>query len=282
MDIHPDEYTGITSRLPVGGSIKVAHNGCSSSAAMKITNQVEGLMFHCFKCGTSLFESAWNSPRERLRRQKTFEAYRAARMKESFDLPSDCSHSIPKAGLAWLGKGGWTLRLIRHYEIQWSAELNRVIIPIVPNGRYMGYIGRAVESWQQPKYLEKTKDGAYWASHRSPGNCRQLYTVVTEDVLSAGRCAKFLPSYSALGTSLGASLINELSRYAKVYVWFDPDKAGIKGAAKAIQQLSLLTEVEMLKSRDDPKRLTNDEIGRLLVSNQQDVTPASHPQTRVQ
>jgi hypothetical protein len=266
MDINPDEYAG-ASRLPVGGSMKVPHNGCSSSAAMKITNNVEGLMFHCFKCGMSLFESAWNSPRERLRRQKTFDAYRAARMKESYDLPSDCSHSIPEAGLAWLGSGGWTLRLIQHYEIQWSAELHRVIIPIVTKGKYMGYIGRAVESWQQPKYLEKTEDGAYWESTQMAPKCRPLSTqaVVIEDVLSAGRCAKFIPAYSALGTSLGHSLINELSKYNKVYVWFDPDKAGRKGAAKAINQLSLLTEVKMLKSRDDPKRLTDAEIRRLLV-----------------
>jgi len=264
MDIHPDEYTGITSRLPVGASIKVAHNGCSSSAAMKITNQVQGLMFHCFKCGTSLFDSAWNSPRERLRRQETFEAYRAARMKESYDLPSDCSHSIPKAGLAWLGSGGWTLRLIRHYEIQWSEELHRVIIPIVPNGRYMGYIGRGVLSWVRPKYLEKTHEGAYWASDPHLAECRQLYTVITEDVLSAGRTGKFYPSYSLLGTSLNATLINELSKYKKVFVWLDPDKAGIKGARDAVNRLSLFTDTVIVTSRADPKCLTNNEIREIL------------------
>lgn len=266
MDINPQEYTGITSRLPVGGSVKAVHNGCSSSAAMKITNQVEGLMFYCFKCRESFFVSSWNSPRERLRRQKTLDAYRAAQMDESYETPSDCSHSIPKEGLAWLGSGGWTLKLIRHYEIQWSESLHRVIIPIVTNGVYKGYIGRAVESWQQPKYLEKTEDGAYW---HSATRCRQLYTqaVVTEDVLSAGRCAKYVPSYSALGTSLGPSLITTLANYNKVYVWFDPDKAGIKGSIKALNQLSMLTEVQVLKSRDDPKRLTDEEIRRYLVSD---------------
>jgi hypothetical protein len=265
MDIIPDEYTGVTSRLQVGDSIKVIHNGCSSSAAMKITNKVEGLVFHCFKCGMSSFASAWNSPRERLRRQKTLEANEAAKVAESYEIPSDCSHFIPEAGLAWLGSGGWTLGLIQHYEIQWSKSLNRVIIPIVTKGKYRGYIGRAVESWQQPKYLEKTEDGAYWESSHIKKDCRQLYTVVTEDVLSAGRCARFVPAYSALGTSLGSSLIAELSNYNKVYIWFDPDKAGVKGAIQALNQLSMLTEVQVLKSRDDPKRLTDQEIRRFLV-----------------
>lgn len=275
MNINPEEYTGITSKLQVGASVKVVHNGCSSSAAMKITNDIEGLKFFCFKCREYCFESSFNSPRERLRRQKAFEAYEQAKASTSFELPSDCSHTIPEAGLSWLGSGGWTEQYIRHYEIQWSDKLSRVIIPIVSNGVYKGYTARACESWHKPKYLEKTEEGAYWESDANLIDCRQLSTdvcditscVLTEDVLSAGRTGRFTKSYSLLGTSLGTPLLNELVTYDRVYLWLDPDKGGIDGAKSMINRLRLFTEVIMLKSRDDPKRLPNDEIRRILVCN---------------
>jgi len=263
MEIRPEEYTGVTSKLQIGGSAKVPHNGCSSSPAMKITNDVDGLKFFCFKCREYCFESSFNSPRERLRRQEAFEAYEQARACTSYELPPDCSQSIPEAGLAWLGSGGWTGAFIRHYKIQWSQKLQRVIIPIVPDGNYMGYIGRAIESWQWPKYLEKTKEGAYWKS--GPQDCRQLSTVVTEDILSAGKCGKIYPSYALLGTSLGTPLLNELTKYSRVYLWLDPDKGGVNGVKTMINRLRFFTEVIVLKSRDDPKRLPDDEIRRLLV-----------------
>jgi hypothetical protein len=265
MNINPEEYTGLTSKLPIGASIKAVHNGCSSSAAMKITNDVEGLKFFCFKCREYCFESSFNSPRERLRRQEAFEAYEQAKACNSNELPSDCSQLIPEAGLSWLGSGGWTEQYIRHYEIQWSDKLQRVIIPIVSNGVYRGYTARACESWHKPKYLEKTDEGAYWQSDANLAGVDKLSTVLTEDVLSAGRTGKFYPSYSLLGTSLGTPLLNTLAEYNRVYLWLDPDKGGVQGAKSMINRLRLFTEVVMLKSRDDPKRLHDSEIRRLLV-----------------
>jgi hypothetical protein len=230
---------------------------------MRITNAVDGLKFYCFKCREFCSVSSENSPMERLRRQRVFEAYEAHRACINYDLPPDASRNIPNTGLAWLGSGGWTEQDILTYNVQWSQELYRVIIPIVTKGVHMGYIARACESWQHPKYLEKFQAGAYW---HSTLDCRQLYTVVTEDILSAGRCARVLPAYALLGTSLGTPLLNELVKYQKIFLWLDPDKGGITGVRSMIQKLRLFTEVQVVQSRDDPKRLTDNEIRRHLAT----------------
>lgn len=259
MEINPDEYTGITSRLQLGASIKTAHNGCSSGAAMRITHSIDGMQFYCFKCREYNIMSSHNSPAERLRKQAILQAYIEARSEESYDLPEDCSQKIPESGLSWLGRAGWTEELIVRYNILWSTKLHRVVLPVVTHGVYMGYIARACESWQKPKYLEKCQAGAYWHSFENH-ECIQLYTAVTEDILSAGRCAAILPSYALLGTSLGTPLLNELVKYQKIFLWLDPDKGGRSGVKSMINRLRLFTEVQVVQSRDDPKRLTDTEI----------------------
>lgn len=259
MDIIPSDYLSITSKLPVGAVRKVPHEGCSNSACLRIENSVDGLKFYCFKCREYLFESYLNSPQERARRLASQEAYREARASVSYDLPSDFSHSIAPGGLAWLGSGGWTVSIIRHYNIGYSEKLNRVILPVYFKGNYSGYIARAVEAWQRPKYLEKVKPGCIWGS--SGTNMRQQgVAVICEDILSAGRCGEFIQGYALLGTSLGTELLNHFKRYKKILLWLDPDKGGKSGIKTMIHRLRLFSEVCVIQSSVDPKLLTNTEI----------------------
>ena len=257
-DIDPADYPE-RHDIAVGSVKRVAHIGCSESTCMKIYNEVEGFKFYCHKCCTYHFESSFNSPRERLRRKHAYEATVRYKSEESYDLPEDFSHSIQPKGLAWLGMGGWTFEMINKYNIGWSEELNRVILPVYPEG----YTARAVESWQKPKYMEKVPQGVVWESQTDTQSC--YGAVVCEDILSAGRCGQFIKAYSLLGTSLDTSVLSVLAKYDKILLWLDPDAGGISGLKKMYRRLHLVCDnVKVIRSDKDPKLLTDEEIRRLL------------------
>lgn len=261
MDIYPEDYAEIVSKLTIGQVRKVPHKGCSTSNVLRIENSVEGFKMYCFKCREYLFVSTFNSPSERARRQRSFDAYREAKANVSYELPLDFSQTIPSDGLAWLGQGGWTISMLRHYNIGYSEKLSRVVIPVTYKGIYSGYIARAVESWQSPKYLEKVPQGVMW---ESSSFCDCTSCVVTEDILSAGRCGNVMKAYALLGTSLDTSQLATLMQYQKIYLWLDPDKGGRDGIKKAINRLKMFSEVHIVKSSVDPKKLTGKEIKELL------------------
>lgn len=259
MEINPDDYTDKIGHLSVGESIKINHLGCSESNSMKVTEQVEGTLFYCFKCCSTAFKSSFNSPRERLRRQTIFEETMRIKADVSYDLPADSSQTLPSDALVWLGTGGWTLEMMRQYRIQWSEKLSRVILPVSP----IGYTARAVSKWQNPKYLEKAPRNAYWVSsvqHKDLTSC-----VICEDILSAGRCGEFMQSYSILGTSISTTTLSMLSKYKRVYIWLDPDRGGISGVKSMYRRLCLVCEeVIVVHSKSDPKCLTDNDIKELL------------------
>lgn len=262
MDIEPSDYKTITDRLQIGSVRKVPHKECSESNVMRIENTVEGFKFYCFKCREFCFSSNYNSPTERLRRQKTLDEQTKRLADKDYSLPADFSRTISPKGLAWLGRGGWTIGLIQKYNIGFSVSLNRVILPIVYDGIHSGYTARAVESWQQPKYLELAESGVMWES-------QSLYTtvskcVVNEDILSAGRCGEYMKAYAMLGTTLDTEQLNRLAQYDKVYVWLDNDKGGRDGMLRIVPRLRMFSDVRIIKSEVDPKMLMNNEIRRYL------------------
>lgn len=251
-EINLSDYAEDAKGLQPGMSIKVPHLGCSCSNAMKITEEVEGTQYKCFKCGAYLFHSSYNSPRERLARQATYEATMRIRADVSYELPVDFSRTIPPIGLAWLGLGGWTLNMIDKYNVGWSEELRRVILPC-----HAGYTARSVHSWNQPKYLEKVPNGVMWESQNESFN---KWCVICEDILSAGRCGNFLKAYAILGTSLSTK---QLTRFIDkdVMLWLDPDKGGLSGVRNIAPRLGMVTNsVHIIHSDADPKSLTDNKI----------------------
>ena len=259
MDIYPEDYAEITKKLSVGQVRKVPHKGCSLSNVLRIESTVEGYKMYCFKCAQSSFTSTFNSPLERARRQKSFDAYREAKANISYELPLDFSQQIPSEGLSWLGKGGFTVRMIERYNVGYSNKLARVIIPV----GNLGYLARAVESWQRPKYLEKVPQGVMWESNQAPTE-RPSACAVCEDILSAGRCGEIMKAYSLLGTTLSTTQLSTLMKYQKIYLWLDGDRAGEIGIKKSINRLRMFSKVQIVRSSVDPKLMTNKQIKELL------------------
>ena len=253
MKINPSDYN--YKALAAGSSVKYAHKGCSSSLAMKVTVNVDGCLFKCFKCNETAFvRHEGQSWRDRKQRETEIAAAHAEKAREGFALPVDFSRQIGMAGLAWLGSGGWTTALIDHYKIGWSDKLNRVVIPIQP----MGYIARAVFEDQHPKYLAKAQAKARWYS----APITQGAMVVTEDVLSAGRTGQMVQTEALLGTPkdwvppIGVTHLG---------IWTDDDKAG-EACRAAVKRRSIWLGVRItdIVTKRDPKCYSDHEITDIL------------------
>lgn len=252
MEIYPKDYA-----TPVlGHSMSTGHIGCSTSSALKITSNEDGILFHCFKCDETVFvRHEAQSYRDRKQREAEMAAVHLEKNRRGYKLPVDFSHQIASAGIAWLGSGGWTAALIDQHGAGWSEKMARVIIPLQPSG----YIARAVYPDQKPKYLSKAPENALWRSNRGvhPGTL-----AVTEDVLSAGRLGQFLQTEALLGTPkrwIPPTGINHL------IVWTDGDSAGKMARAHLHRHCMWLgIKITDIETRRDPKRLSDREItGRL-------------------
>jgi hypothetical protein len=57
---------------------------------------------------------------------------------------------------------------------------------------------------------------------------------------------------------------NILSKYNRITTWLDSDLAGIKGAAKVRRVLAMLTTVDNVITKEDPKKLSNEQIRETL------------------
>lgn len=256
MDINPEDYRRLLDTLEPGEIQKVPHIGCSSSACLRVQADVDGIKFYCFKCREYHFESILNSPRERLHRQKVLDATTRLISGKDYTLPLDFSQTIPSKGLAWLGRGGWTLEMISRYNIGYSKELNRVVLPVYTNCIHQGYTMRALEKWQNPKYIEVLPPGTIWESSGEPGDT----VVLCEDILSAGRVGEFTKTYALLGTTIDSKTLITLSNYKRILFWFDSDQGGRAGLLSGVNRVRMLSSVQIIRSDDDPKNLTDGEI----------------------
>jgi len=261
--IHVEDYQNTLKALSTGSVRKVPHIGCSQSACLRIENKVEGFHLYCFKCTETAFQSHRNSPKERLKRQQEYEAFKRYKASTSYELPADFSRNISSDGLLWLGKAGWTLEMQRRYNIGYSKELNRVILPVYEDAVYCGYTARDTTG-SNPKYLEKVPGGTLWGSSSVNVTDKPLRAVITEDILSAGRCGNFMKSYALLGTTLDTLQIARLIKHQSLLLFLDNDQAGISGALKIKRRLGLLTDVRLVHADVDPKNLTDKELKEVL------------------
>lgn len=254
--INPNDYLDTLKAMVTGQSWKIPHQGCSDSKALSVKMEVEGYLFHCFKCGASAFLRHEDSTfRDRKRREAEKTAYQEERLKTNYNLPSDFTTAIPPEGLAWLGKGGWGSDMIFKHGAGWSDNLGRVVFKVEP----FGYIARAVYPDQTPKYLSKTPGASYWCSEPIVDR-----VCLTEDILSAGKVGQLYPAMAMLGTdSLNLSIV---SKCKQLLIWTDNDAGGEKARRFIWSKLHWLPSLQVLdiKSGKDPKYYSTAEIRRKL------------------
>ncbi|MCA1561080.1 MAG: DNA primase, partial [Acidobacteria bacterium] len=143
---------------------------------------------------------------------------------------------------------------------------NRLMIPIYrDNGAIVAFGGRAMETDQQPKYLNSPETAIYskgrtlYGLHATKADIKRLgYVVMVEGYFdyAQARQAGVPPVVASSGTTLTTSQARLLRRFAeKVILSFDPDVAGQSAAARSSELLvaeGFQVNVAMLPGGEDP------------------------------
>ena len=259
-----DQWLDVARTLPLGGKVRIAHH-CATTKDMIVSNSPQGLSAYCFRCGPVGYrphgKQTLQERTELIERTRKYERELAAQPRPK--LPDDYSIDIPPQFTGWLDKAGITERLRRQYRIGWSHSLHRIIVPVYSRDGDLSYWqGRAVLP-VKPKYINPkvNKDGlCFWAGDHK----QRDVIVITEDILSAIRVSESLPAASLLGCKVSDRQALDIGEYRRVFIWLDPDSAGIKGAREARRKLNLLTDTSIIQSYLDPKELSRREIADIL------------------
>lgn len=113
--------------------------------------------------------------------------------------------------------------------LMYDVKDRRAVFPIMYKGRLLDAVGRALDG-AIPKWYRYSGNAEFFTKRVSPD---ANTAVIVEDVISAIKVAHYAPSavgFAILGTSIGVSIMQQLSDYDKVIVALDPD-----AAAKTLQ-----------------------------------------------
>jgi DNA primase len=163
---------------------------------------------------------------------------------------------LVKSGLVVEREGGQVVDRFR----------NRLMIPICrESGPVVAFGGRALESGQQPKYLNSPETAIYskgrtlYGLHLTKGAIRRLgYAVLVEGYFDLAQAyqAGVQPLVASCGTALTPAQARSLRRLAsKVVLSYDPDAAGQSAAERSSELLvaeGFQVNVAMLPAGQDP------------------------------
>ena len=266
----------IAEQLPTGHKTRGnCPTECGSGGTLIINHNTKGYSAHCFRCDFNSFEGKGKQSLAELARIRELNE-QASEVKLTLELPDDYTTDIPLHGRLWLYKGGLTESVWKQHHIGYSASLDRVILPVYnTSGSLIWYQCRALLEGQKPKYIQPARDRSTIMFHVGCSGENLQRVVIVEDILSAIRVGKHLPTVSLLGTKITTSQATTLADYGRVTTWLDPDKAGRAGAYAIRKTLGLITEVENIVTDKDPKELSDQQIKETLrnVSCQHKCTP---------
>lgn len=260
------------------GKIRVNHasdecKGDSQSLLVERTPDGAASCF-CFRCGGRgyfRFDRRYVPPAERHRHAHLSRVRDAT----GLDLPADLSLDLGRPAREWLAKAGLPSSVITEREFKWSENEQGLYIPVHKElsafgPRLAGYIKR---SFSPKDYRTLRIDaGGLWGLYRQ-GGATPVQGVVpdgplvlTEDVLSALRVAKYADAMALCGTELhpeAASLILT-EGWKRAIVFLDGDNPTVKMKARKIaSRLSWLVS-EVVETGKDPKNHTDDELLTLI------------------
>lgn len=85
--------------------------------------------------------------------------------------------------------------------------------------------------------------------------------VIVEDPISAMVVGNVVPTFCLFGSSLSRQYLAKLAGFRnKVYLWLDPDSAGVAAARKLRNNLISFTDCTIIKSEKDPKYYNRGQI----------------------
>jgi hypothetical protein len=253
-------WLGQAKTLPTGQKTR-ADCECGDGKTLIINHFTKKYSAYCFRCGFDKYHIKGNSTLEELRLLRELNERTAKLSFTKLELPHDFTTDIPISGRLWLYSGGLSPSTWGKYGIGYSPALHRVVLPVYDTrGNLVWYQMRAVLDGQEPKYIQPDRPRGNVTFSAGCNGGDRTRAIVVEDILSAIRVSKFEPTFSLLGTKITTEQASLLAQYSRVTTWMDADKAGRDGAYNIRKCLSLVTEVDNIRTEDDPKRLSDQQI----------------------
>lgn len=224
----------------------------------------------CFSCGY------YEPPDVEKEMFKAFQASPEWRKEEYeyddnfINFPVDYSRYLPVAAAKWLGKYSITNTEIAKHRFGWSAQYQRLIMPVFDtDNRIVMWQGRAVFD-RQPKYLTRGPVSdichiiypADWEFNKI-SQTGLIEVVITEGLLDAIKVGRITPAVPLWGSKASPKLLRKLSnQFELLGVWLDPDK--ISDAVRTAIRASQWIPSYVVSSTQDPKAYTEDMITNML------------------
>jgi len=250
----------VAKDLPLNGSVQIeCPEGCGSGEKLSVNHSNKDYWCFCYRCGFT--EREYKGKQTLAELQKIQELNKAAEEPIPLELPHDFTTDIPLEGRLWLYKAGITEQRWWSYKIGYSEVLQRVVLPVYNSeGDLIWLQCRAIHPQQSPKYLQPARDRSTVMFSVCPDREDSERVVLVEDILSAIRVGKHIRAVSLLGTKITTSQAAMLGKYKRITTWLDSDVAGRRGAYKIRRTLGLVSEVDNIVTKVDPKELSDKEI----------------------
>lgn len=274
-NLDPRTWLEECKKLAIGQTKRLPHD-CGPGSTLFIQHKPKGWDAWCHRCN----QKGWvphppESLHEKIERLRPLARADEVARENPHDVPlPKVSNPAdwPVAARVWLYKAGMTDNEIRANGFYYHERTKRVVLPIVQDGRVVYWQARGFDP-DRPKYLNPRVDKnellvRFRGVGGTNGGSAGTAVVLCEDILSAWKVANRggVDAWCLLGTNLPDTAFREaLERGLRVYVWLDPDAAGIRGATKAIRRLrGYGVMVSRIVSDKDPKLLQGHSIRSLL------------------
>tara|TARA_R110000822_G_scaffold46604_2_gene123971 strand:+ start:6794 stop:7576 length:783 start_codon:yes stop_codon:yes gene_type:complete len=254
------EWHTLAENLPTGHKTRSNCTECGDGKTLIINHNATSYSCHCFRCDFNDFVGKGKQSLAELSRID--ELNKAAKtIQLPLELPHDFTTEIPLSGRLWLYGGGIAESTYKEHGLGYSKSLDRVVLPVWDANRNLEWFQcRSLHKGQKPKYIQpaRSRDRVMFRVGFDRETVQRV--VIVEDILSAIRVGKHVPTASLLGTKITTGQATELSRFSRVTTWLDPDKAGREGAYNIRKTLGLITEVDNIVTLKDPKELSDQQI----------------------
>jgi hypothetical protein len=261
----------------IGEQIHVNHEGCSAGEDHKkrlyIKKVSGGLLAYCHHCNEHSFLKSFDRSGEDLRKWLHGELDTLVAVENEEDIVVPYTSDISMDGKNWLSKH-WAKPHLEYFAsemygsgvLMGRAREGHIILKLKGvQGELIGFQKKNFSCF--PKYETKYypiagRGDASWFRKGAQS------LIITEDYLSAYRVWQdtSFDSVALLRTTVSDTTVRHLcdAKYHNIYVWLDPDGAGVDASIDIRGRLSIAcssTTVNLThESRPEPKNLTNDEL----------------------
>lgn len=275
--------------MQIGDELRFSHEECGDTKDRLYIKRVRGgWIYHCHNCAPACSgfakDTSITSPSQTLVYLQALQKDHSINPKKGgrIYLPSDFDTKIPTPGLGWLYKYQISDEEIKTYNFGYSKSLNRLVLPVYnQEGDLVFYQGRNLGkvTKQNPKYINMrgSRDDIFFrrlcgsvdgddcgisSGSERPTDC----LCIVEDILSAIRVGRQLPTLAILGSYLSTSLLQSFKDYGKIIIWLDFDKAST--TLKELRRTAILTgkKIVPLITKLDPKEYNDLKIKEMIDS----------------